>query len=183
MIPSCILWLIAMLGVVIASFLTWRDQKHIADAKEAELKKATAKHAEEKRLLEEKIKTLSNTKENDERAAFIKASVKEIMANHLVNLETRIGEICDMSGIGYNNSKKNGVDVATEELLDKITSFLKTFVSPDSAILFKSKTGVKYTPIPPHLQGFGHKEEMERYAVIDHLNHFADQLKEIIKNH
>jgi hypothetical protein len=88
-----------------------------------------------------------------------------------------------MSGIGYNNSKKDGRDVATNEFLDKISSFLKKFVSPDSAILFLSKTGIKYTPIPPQLQGFGCELEKERYAVIDNLNHFAAQLKEIIKNH
>jgi hypothetical protein len=181
MIPSWILWLIAMSGVVIASFLTWRDQKHIADAKEAELKMATTKHAEEKRILEEKIKTLSDTKKEEERAEFIKKYTKIILANQLQNLETRIGEIGNLSGIAYKNSKKEGQDIATNELINRISSFLKERVSHDSAIIFTSKTGATYTPVPAW--AYPQPDERERYTTIDNLNHFAAQLKEIIKNH
>jgi hypothetical protein len=139
------------------------------------------KHIEETRILTERIQSLSDTKENEEKAAFLKKSIREIMANQLVNLEYRISEINNMSGIAYKNIKKDGHDIATNELIEKISSFLKNYVSPDSAILFTSKTGAKYTPVPAAAYPF--KDENERYAVIDNLNHFAAQLKEILKNH
>ena len=181
MIPGWILWAIAFSGVVMAAFRTWRDQKRLAEEAEAKLQKAVTTHAEERRVLEEEIRALSNAKEKEEKAAFIKRATKEIMANQLANLEVRIREICRMSGIGYKNSKKDGQDVATNELLNNISSFLREHVSPDSAVLFTSRTGVKYTPVPG--EGFfGYEEEKERCAVIDHLNHFAAQLKEIVKS-
>jgi len=182
MIPGWILWAIAFSGVVMASFLTWGDQKRLAEAAETKLREANTIHTEERRALQERIRLLSNTKEDEEKTAFLIRSKKEIMANQLANLETRIGEICSMSGIGYKNSKKDGRDVVTIELLDKIASFLKEHVSPDSAVLFTSKTGVKYTPVPDG-GFFGYEEERDRHAVIDHLNHYAAQLKEIVKNY
>jgi hypothetical protein len=182
MIPGWILWAIAFSGVVMASFLTWRDQKQLAEAAEAKLQRATTIHTEEKRALQERIRLLSSTKESEEKTAFLIKFEKEIMANQLANLETRIGEICSMSGVGYKNSKTVGRDAVTIELLDTIASFLKEHVSLDSAVLFTSKTGVKYTPVPG--EGFfGYEEEGDRHAVIDHLNHYAAQLKEILKNY
>jgi len=137
-------------------------------------------HAEEKRGLKEKIQTLSNTKKNEEKAAFLKKSVKEIMANQLANLESRISEIANMDWRKYTDNLDKGEDTKTNELLDKISSFLKEFVSPDSAILFRSKTGVKYTQVVG--QNF-YQERLKYATTLDHLNHFAGQLKEIIKNH
>jgi hypothetical protein len=147
----------------------------------AKLAKELEGKIESDRILEEKIQVLSDTKKEQERAEFIKKYTKIILANQLQNLETRISEIGNLSGIAYKNSKKEGKDIVTNELVDRISSFLKENISPDSAILFTSKTGATYTPVPAW--AYPQPDERERFATIDNLNHFAAQLKEIIKNH
>jgi hypothetical protein len=152
------------------------------EAERAQFEAAQKSHAEEKRALEERIRAMSDTKEKEERAASIRTASKEIMANQLANLEVRITEIRRMSCIAYKNSKKDGRDVVTDELLNKISSFLREHVSPDAAVLFTSRTGIKYTLLSGE-GGFGYREAEEQQLVIDHLNHFAAQLKDIIKGY
>jgi hypothetical protein len=130
------------------AFKLFRAPAKLARELEDKIESDQKAHAKETRILEEKIQALSDTKKEEERAEFIKKYTKIILANQLQNLETRIGEIGNLSGIAYKNSKNEGQDVATNELIDRISSFLKENVSHDSAILFTSKTGATYTPVP-----------------------------------
>jgi hypothetical protein len=111
-----------------------------------------------------------------------KQTVSELIKYHLRNLEDRILAIKKMTGIGYKNILKDGLDEETELLLDKISACLDKDIAPGTSILFLSRTGIKYKQIPG--QGyFGYEEDVKKQAVVDQLEHFASQLKEIINNY
>ena len=67
MISDWILMPLVMLGIVVAAFLTWRDQKRLTEAAESNLRKAIATHAEEKRAWEEKNKPILAIELEDEK--------------------------------------------------------------------------------------------------------------------
>jgi hypothetical protein len=57
-ISDWILMPLAMLGIVVAAFLTWRDQKHLTELAETKLQEAVAAHAKEMMVVEEKNKPI-----------------------------------------------------------------------------------------------------------------------------
>jgi hypothetical protein len=85
-----------------------------------------------------------------------------------------------MGEFSYNSSLKDGEDVETLGLLKKISADLEKH-EPGLSHLFLSITGIRYSPTPS--SGFGCNEKTNQIISIDHLKHFAAQLKEIIKTY
>jgi hypothetical protein len=166
-IPAPVIWLVAMSGIIIASFKTWRDQKRITEAAEKKL-------TELNRQLNERRKT-----------EFTESKIDEFLAE----IENRTLAIHNLKPIEYQKTYKDdfesqNLDRDSQLLLDRIEAFLKKEVSVSYGSLFRDVTNNKWIPLNQEfLFNKISRENQYHTWAIERLKHHATRLKELIEKY
>jgi len=204
MIPSWILWLFALSGIVISAFKAWQDQRRIVEAKELELQNATTtnakdkeklvfEHIEQRQALEVQVKNLKT--QLDDRTKRLENEEKlGNLHQHLLNRASQIrkmgaSEYCQKHAESY---QKEILDPDTKLLLDAVETFLEKEIKGASLAIFRNPENFKETPVerlnsatsgPMAEVAFKfYTKELYKQRVIDRLNHWASNLMKIIEN-
>jgi hypothetical protein len=137
----------------------------------------------EKSELKKEIEKLQ--KQLDERAE--KWVNKSILGAFLQRLEERIRAIEKTKTSDYRDALKDGKDLESLDLINHIESFISKNIGAGEAAVFSSLAGINLTNFGP-LNEWGLLRDLEEHRrkqihMIDHLNHWAMQLKGIIKEY
>jgi hypothetical protein len=150
-LPTPIIWLVAMLGIVMASFKTWRDQKRIAESKELELaqsKKANdheklaliSQHIQQRQELEKKNQELAEKFER-----FLDKSIaKAALGSWLERLRICRNEVREVSGYGYNKDVAKEKTEKINQLASEVSDSLNRHLGFAEAEMF---AGAKPAPL------------------------------------
>lgn len=175
MIPFWVYETAVATGLVVASFRAFCDQRRIVEAKEEELKKVTVKHAEEKRVLEEKIQSLIQEKNSAAEEAERKRKMKDVFTTCFVELGIRRREIWCDGGDAYEMQLRDEVDQESWEIIKKAQDCVKTHLGKAEADLFISDAG---------FPAVGDNEPHQRWkGVINALEQREIRLSELIRKH
>jgi hypothetical protein len=160
MIPSWVLWLIAISGVIIAAFKTWRDQKRIVEAYERQ----------------------ADTKELEHTKTATRKIVKDTLGLYLESIDHRIIHV---ENIDWFTIKKEDVE---KELFDwcdfkkEIFDFLNKNFSGAEAAYFGSDSDARKTPIDDNDEPPLEREKRkQRQWLLDQMVHHSKQLRTIIE--
>jgi hypothetical protein len=187
MIPSWVLWLFALSGIVIAAFKTWQDQRRIAETKELELQNAVTKYADEKQQLFKQQQAKDSVNEDiikalkaqlDGRAK--RKEIEEKLTGYHTAIKNRAYEIKKMYDFEYAKKYQESyyqgqIDPDSVLLLNETAAFLDSNIGRASVVIFWDKTDLKMTPS----NGLSTQESHWR-AVMDNLNHHTVQIMKII---
>jgi hypothetical protein len=108
-----------------------------------------------------------------------KQKIKESLGAYLVQLEDRVLTIKKMTLLEYNKSLKNDEDIESIDLLNEIFFFLDLNLGKAESAGFKSRPGISFASINDWGQSAFKANQWQ--GMIDHLNHYAGQLKKIIE--
>jgi hypothetical protein len=143
-------------------------------------------HQAEKQILisqlqqsEALFNTVAEHKDKPAEAASPKQKIKGSLGAYLVQLEDRILTIKKMTLFEYNKSLKNEEDKESIDLLNEIFFFLDLNLGKAESAWFKSRTGVSFASVNDWGQSAFKAEQWQ--GMIDSLNHYASQLKNIIE--
>ncbi|MGO9585635.1 MAG: hypothetical protein ACLP2Y_05525 [Limisphaerales bacterium] len=125
------------------------------------------------------LKTVADHKEKPAEAASQKHKIRGSLEAYLVQLEERVLAIKKMTLLEYDKSLKNEEDIESIDLLNEIYFFLDLNLGRDESASFKSRPGVTFASINDWGQSAFKAEKWQ--GMVDHLNHYAGQLKKIIE--
>ena len=104
---------------------------------------------------------------------------KAALEAYRTQLEERVVAIKKMTLLEYNKSLKDDEDVESIDLLNEIYFFLDLNLGKETSAGFKNRPGVKFASINDWGQAAFQGDKWQ--GMIDHLTHYANQLKQIIE--
>jgi hypothetical protein len=118
-VPSWVIWLIGVSGILVASFRAWRDQKRVTEARENEI-------VELKRQQTEQSQAHQNQIDNSEKLKNLDAKLGEF---HL-QLQNRVAAIKGLKPVDYyrqyqSDYEKSILDHDSQLLIDEIAAFVR----------------------------------------------------------
>ena len=125
------------------------------------------------------LKTVAEHKDKPVETVGPKQKIKDSLGAYLVQLEDRILAIKKMTLLEYNKSLKNEEDKESIDLLNEIYFFLDLNLGKAESAFFKSRTGITFASVNDWGQSAFQAEKWQ--GMIDSLNHYASQLKNIIE--
>lgn len=159
----CLLW------------LPFRSHEAQQKAHEAEKQNLTSRLQQADAL----AKTAAEHKDKPAEAVSQKQKIKVSLGAYLVQLEDRALTIKKMTILEYNKSLKNEEDIESIDLLNEIFFFLDLNLGKAESAGFKSRPGISFASINDWGQSAFKADQWQ--GMIDHLNHYASQLKKIIE--
>jgi hypothetical protein len=117
--PSWAIWLIGVFGIVVASFLAWRDQWRTADAREIEIAQLKRQQIEQNQALQAQIDDSAKRK-----------SINAKLGEFHQQLQNRVDAIKGLKPIDYyrqyqSDYDKSILDHDSQLLIDKIAAFVQ----------------------------------------------------------
>ena len=181
-ISAPIIWGIAMLGVIISAFKTWRGEKRAHEA----IQRA---NSVETKALNNQIEEMQ-TKLNQRAERKVN---KHVLGVYLDNLESRIRTIEKTDSNEYMSKWENEKDVESMKLIDDIGAFISKNVGVGEAAAFTSLAGIQLTSrngapqiVTSVFDQYTRKRvenDSKKLHMIEHLDHWAKQLKQLINNY
>jgi hypothetical protein len=123
--------------------------------------------------------TVTEPKDKPVEAVSQKQKIKASLGAYLLQLEGRVLTIKKMTLFDYNKSLKNEEDIESIDLLNEIYFFLDLNLGKAESAWFKSRTGISFASVNDWGQSAFKAEKWQ--GMIDSLNHYANQLKNIIE--
>jgi len=123
--------------------------------------------------------TVAETKDPPAEAASPQQKNKAGLEAYLAQLEERIVAIKKLTLLEYNKSLKNDEDAESIDLLNEIFFYLDLNLGKDASAGFKNRPGVTFASINDWGQSAFKADKWQ--GMVDHLNHYANQLKQIIE--
>ncbi|MGA2241297.1 MAG: hypothetical protein ABSH11_04595 [Verrucomicrobiota bacterium] len=143
-------------------------------------------HKAEKRILISQVQqaealfnTVAEHKDKPAEAAGPKQKIKDSLGAYLGQLEDRILAIKKMTLLEYNKSLQDEEDKESIDLLNEIYFFLDLNLGKTESAYFKSRTGITFASVNDWGQSAFKAEKWQ--GMIDSLDHYASQLKQIIE--
>jgi|ERR1044071_959516 hypothetical protein len=189
-IPGWALWLVAMSGIMVSAFKTWRDQKRIAESATSELEKLKSTHEKSIEVLratlerkESEIDRLTSEliglRDSNQTVAKHELA-RAILGELLMQLDLRIETILSLHVEEWYKTLTDEEDKESMTIIWKIRECLYKHFSPADAALFISKEGLRPSSRVDGLTTF-HSHLNCRSNVVDHLKHWSAQLKSILQ--
>lgn len=148
----------------------------------AQLESERQTHEQEKTEMGNRIRSLQD-QFNDQSERRVN---KHILGAFLDRIEGRIRILEKMSATEFRDGLKNGEDSESLDLVNWIRSFITKNIGQGEAAAFSSLAGLILTKFNEPDWGYLRdldEANIKRIHMIEHLNHWAIQLKEIIKNY
>jgi len=143
-------------------------------------------HQAEKQILISQIQqaealfnSVAGNKDQPAEAASPNQKIKDSLGAYLVQLEERVLTIKKMTLLEYNKSLNNEEDKESIDLLNEIYFFLDLNLGKTKSADFKSRSGITFASVNDWGQSAFKSEKWQ--GMIDSLNHYASQLKQIIE--
>jgi uncharacterized Zn ribbon protein len=158
-------------------FLWLPFQRHEAQQKEHQTERQNL--TSQIQQAEARLITVAEHKDKPVEAVSQKQKIKDSLGAYLVQLEDRILAIKKMTLLEYDKSLKNGEDLESIDLLNEIYFSLDLNLGKAESASFKSRTGISFASVNDWGQSAFKAEKWQ--GMIDNLNHYASQLKQIIE--
>jgi uncharacterized membrane protein len=141
-------------------------------------KKNEAAHKKHVEILEHQIQTLQS--QLDDRAK--RKANKDILGDYLDQLQNRIFAIEKLGLWDYEKILKEGNDQESDELVGKIRRFISENIGLGEASCFVNLSGIKLARFDESLGSSDLMEKKKKWLhKINHLDHYSNQLREVIK--
>jgi len=156
----------------------------MAGEQQEQLRILNADATQTKQRLEDEIKNLKN--ELDDKGNH--QAIKKDLATFLDNIELRRREISAMQISEYRDQYINGQDAVSLSIVNSAEDFISRQVGFAESKLFVSLSGIQLTRFNDDLDAHGLLQDLEKFRrkqirMMEHLDHWATQLKQLISNY
>jgi len=166
MIPAWVLWLFALSGLVIASFLAFCDQRRISE-----------KHEKDKNQALELANSHFDKDETEHTKAALRKAVKDLLGRYLKIIDGQISNIELMDWNAATEANRLKEILYWSDVSMEISVFLKERFSEAESALFKSQSDMHRTPVNDELDW----PQKQRQLLLDQMTHGSKQLRSIIE--